>query len=75
MIYMLSDPRQLSHPSRLLLRQALLRGGAPGRVQALLARPEPEQAAAPTDAANQRQRSDGTSGDAWRRIVVSKRLN
>ena len=33
------DPRQLPHPPRLLLRPALQRGGATGRVQALPPRP------------------------------------
>jgi hypothetical protein len=34
------DPRQLSNPTRLLLRPVVLGGGASGWVQAVLARPE-----------------------------------
>ena len=35
--FVVPDPRQLPHPSRLLLRPTVLRGGTASRVQALLA--------------------------------------
>jgi hypothetical protein len=71
--YLCLDSRQLPHPTSLLFRQAVLRGRASSRVQALSTRSKPEQAAATNATATGRCRRNGTSCYPRRRIKWKKK--